>query len=94
MAKAVKADKLAGKVTVKNAGESTETRDITLTATTASLSGIRGQADPEVMFAEKFGTFKKLTFLSLDTPSTSEPAAKSSTPKPTPKPRKKKVSAG
>ncbi len=51
------------------------------------------KADPEVLFAEKFGTFKKLTLpSSMDTPPADEVPAKNTTPKP-PAPKKKKVSA-
>src|ERR1700677_2756476 len=82
VAKAVKAGKLAGKVTVKNEGESNESHDISLTATTESLAAYVSKADPEVLFAEKFGTFKKVTLPSLDTPPAAESPAKSATPKP------------
>ena len=61
VAKAVKAGKLTGKVTVKNAGESSETRDIALTASTASLAAFVRSSDPDALFAEKFGSFKKVT---------------------------------
>jgi predicted small lipoprotein YifL len=92
VAKAVKAEKLTGKVTVKNAGESNETRDITLTTSTESLAAYVRKADPEILFAEKFGTFKKLTLPSLEATSTDEASAKSTTSeKPTPKPKKKKA---
>ncbi len=87
----MKAGKLAGKVTVKNAGESTETRDISLTASTESLAAYVRKADPELLFAEKFGTFKKLTLPPLDAASSDATPSKESTPKPTPK--KKKASA-
>jgi hypothetical protein len=81
VAKAVKAGKLDGKVTVKNPGETSETRDITLTASTESLAAYVRKADPEILFAEKFGTFKKLVLPSLDTPSAAETPEKTSKPK-------------
>ena len=86
VAKSVKAGKLAGKITVKNEGESNESRDITLTASTENLAAYVRKSDPDVLFTEKFGTFKKVTLPLLDasTDGTEKPAA----PKPTPKKKK------
>jgi hypothetical protein len=82
VAKAVKDGKLAGKITVNNAGGSTESRDIALTSTTETLAAYVRKADPEVLFAENFGTFKKVTLPSLDAPSVAETPPKTATPKP------------
>jgi hypothetical protein len=89
--KAIKAGKLAGKVTVKNEGESTESRDVSLTSTTESVAAYVRKADADVLFAEKFGAFKKLTLPSLDTlPSDESTPAKSNVKaSPSPKPKKK-----
>lgn len=86
VAKAVKDGKLAGKITVNNADASTESRDIALTASTESLADYVRSSDPDVLFAEKFGSFKKLTLPSLETSSPTPTPAKSATPK-----RKKKT---
>ena len=91
VAKAINAGKLTGKITVKNTDETAESRDVALTSTTASLAAYVGKADPEALFAEKFGSFKKVTLPSLD----AQPAADSTPAKskgkasPTPKPKKK-----
>lgn len=93
--KAVKAGKLAGKVSVKNAGESSETRDVALTATTASLAAFVRESDPDVLFSEKFGTFKKVALPSLETASPAPTPEKTPAPKSkaTPTPKSKKKSA-
>lgn len=95
VAKAVKAGKLAGKVTVKNAGDYSETRDIALTATTASLAAFVGKSDPDVLFDQKFGTFKKVTLPSVESPSPTPAPEKTPAPKSkaTPTPKSKKKSA-
>ena len=86
VAKAVKAGKLDGKITVKNEGETTESREIALTGSTEALASYVHKSDPEILFAEKFGTFKKLALPAIETPSPTP--EKSATPK-----RKKKVQA-
>jgi hypothetical protein len=91
VAKAVKAGKLAGKITVNNTGASTESRDIALTDSTESLADYVGKSDPDVLFAEKFGSFKKLTLPSPDAAPDAEstPVKSKSKPSPTPKAKKK-----
>ena len=93
VAKAVKAGKLAGKVTVKDSGEKAQERDVVLTATTESLAAYVRKADPDVLFAEKFGTFKKLTLPSLDTTPADEGTPVKSKGKASPTPKLKKKAA-
>ncbi|HWB60163.1 MAG TPA: hypothetical protein VG733_11770 [Chthoniobacteraceae bacterium] len=90
VAKAVKSEKLAGKITVKNAGASNESRDIGLTASTASLDAYVSGADPDVLFAEKFATFKKVTLPSIEAASPTPSPEKSPTPAKSPTPKHKK----
>lgn len=66
VAGAVRNEKIAGKVTSKNSGESSTGRDITITASTERLAAFVRKSDPEVLFGEKFGTFKKLALPSLE----------------------------
>ncbi len=93
VAKAVKAEKLAGKVTVNNAGASSENRDIALTSSTATLAAFVRNSDPNILFAEKFGTFKKVTLPVVETATPSPAPTPSATPakSPTPKHKKKSV---
>jgi hypothetical protein len=87
-AKAVKSKKLAGKITVKDPDVEKPNRDITLTATTEELAAFVRKSDPELLFGEKFGTFKKLVLPSLgDEETPAQDAAKPS------KHRRKKKSA-
>jgi hypothetical protein len=86
VSKAIKAGKLAGKITEDK--ESTDSLQIALTSTTESLAAYVGKSDPEVLFAEKFGTFKKVILPSVETPSPTPTPAKSATPK-----RKKKTAS-
>lgn len=65
-ARAVKGKKIAGKIIMKDADSDKPTRDITLMATTEELAAFVRKSDPEVLFAEKFGTFKKLALPSLE----------------------------
>ena len=93
VAKAVKAGKLAGKVTDKK--DATDSLDISLTATTASLAAFVGKSDPDVLFDQKFGTFKKVTLPSVEPPSPTPAPEKTPAPKSkaTPTPKSKKKSA-
>ena len=94
VAKAVKADKLTGKVTANNVGGN-ESHDISLTSSTATLNAFVRNSDPTLLFAEKFGTFKKVTLPSVEaatpspSPTPTATPAKSATPK-----RKKKSTSG
>jgi len=65
-AKAVKNKKIAGKITTKDSGGGKAERDITLTASSEELAAFVRKSDPEILFGEKFGTFKKLVLPSLD----------------------------
>jgi hypothetical protein len=57
-AKAVKSGKLKGKVVEKQQGSD---RDITLTDSTEHLAAFVHKSDPQILFDQKFGTFKKVT---------------------------------
>jgi hypothetical protein len=65
--KAINNDKLAGKISVKDTGGSGTERDVTITSGTERLAAFVKKSDPEILFAEKFGTFRKLTLPLLDT---------------------------
>ena len=83
-AKAVKSKKIAGKITLKDLGDEKPTRNITLTADSDALAAFVRKSDPEVLFGEKFGTFKKLVLPSLESPAPEPPVHK--------KPKRKKSS--
>ena len=76
-AKAIRADKIEGKVVKKSADD----LDVKITDTTKHLAAFVKKSDPEVIFDQKFGTFRKLTLPSLEPEST-----------PAPSPRKKSAS--
>ena len=61
LAKAVKAGKLKGAVSEKKQSDGTLNRDITITDTTERLAAFVKKSDPEKLFDQKFGTFKKVT---------------------------------
>ena len=63
-AKAVKSGKLKGKISEK--GKATDKNgalfpEITITDTTEHLAAFVKKSDPEILFDQKFGTFKKVT---------------------------------
>lgn len=82
--KAIKADKLAGKVKASGEGAA-QTTDVTITASSEALVAFVRKSDPATLFSEKFGVFKKVTLPVL-------PAA-TPTPSPSPTPAKKKTPA-
>jgi hypothetical protein len=88
--KAINNDKLAGKINVKDTGDSATERDVTITSSTEHLAAFVKKSDPEILFAEKFGTFKKLTLPTLDAAPEAKPPAKTAKPK-TPSKSKKKL---
>jgi hypothetical protein len=89
VAKAVKAEKLAGKIVEKEPVNGVlANREITVTASTEKLAAYVRKCDPEILFAEKFGTFKKVTLPAIEAAPTPEPASG----KPVQK-KKKKTSA-
>ena len=65
-ARAVKNKEIAGKITTKDSGGEKAERDITLTASSEELAAFVRKSDPEILFGEKFGTFKKLVLPSLE----------------------------
>lgn len=85
-AKAINADKIAGKVVKRSSGD----LDVKITDTTKSLAAFVRKCDPELVFDQKFGTFKKLTLPNIEPEAAPAPSpgkkAKSST---TAKARKK-----
>ena len=80
--KAIKGEKISGKVVEKNSANGTPDHDVTVTASTEKLAAFVGKSDPEILFAEKFGTFKKVTLPALEA---------AATPKSSPTPAKKNV---
>ena len=67
VAKAIKSEKITGQVEDKPSTDGGEpNRDVTITATTERLAAFVGKSDPDILFSEKFGTFKKLTLPALD----------------------------
>jgi len=85
--KAIDAEKISGKVGKKDPSKQLDTREVSITASTEHLAAFVSKSDPEILFADKFCTFKKVTLPAL------EPSA-TPTPKPTPKsgkPHKKKT---
>lgn len=89
VARAVKNEKLAGKITPKNSGDRSVDQDITITASTERLAAFLRKSDPEILFSEKFGSFKKLTLPSVEPVQAPEPSAKKSKSHKTAKPGKK-----
>jgi hypothetical protein len=89
--KAINNDKLAGKINVKDTGDSATERDVTITSSTEHLAAFVKKSDPEILFAEKFGTFKKLTLPTLDAAPEAKPPAKTAKPKTPSKSKKKSV---
>jgi len=79
-AKAIKKGKIKGKVVEKSSGDHTPQRDITITDTTANLAAFVKKSSPDLLFDQKFATFKKVTLPSIE-----------SEAKPTPGKTKKKV---
>jgi len=77
--KAIENEKISGKVGKKDPASKVDTREVSITASTEHLAAFVSKSDPEVLFGEKFCTFKKLTIPPLD-----------AAPSPTPKPAKKK----
>ncbi len=76
-ARAIKAEKLTGKIKTKNLPSGSLDRDITLTSSTEELAAYVRKGDPELIFSEKFGTFKKLALPALpDSESTPAPSPK------------------
>ncbi|MGB8356487.1 MAG: hypothetical protein WCD79_21490 [Chthoniobacteraceae bacterium] len=79
--KAIESEKISGKVGKKDPASKVDTREVSITASTEHLAAFVGKSDPEVLFGEKFCTFKKLTIPPLDaapspTPKSDKPAAK------------------
>ena len=92
VSKAINNDKLAGEITVKDSGANAAERDVTISSSTEKLAAFVKKSDPEILFTEKFGTFKKLTLSVLD--AAPEPKAPAKKPKPkTPAAKPKKKSA-
>lgn len=85
-AKAIRSGKLTGKVNEKESSSGKTDLDISITSSTAQLASFVAKADPETLFAEKFGTFKKLALPSAA--GTPAPAPASS-PKSSPKAKKR-----
>jgi len=88
--KAIKSEKISGKVVEKNSANGTPDHDVTVTASTEKLAAFVGKSDPEILFAEKFGTFKKLTLPALEAASpTPAPVKKDAKPAKSPSKKKK-----
>ena len=79
-AKAIKAGKIAGKVVKQSSGD----LDVKITDTTKSLAAFVRESDPELVFDQKFATFKKLALPNLEPESAPAPSpgkkSKSGTP--------------
>ncbi len=84
--KAIANGKIKGKVT----GADTA-REVKITDSTEHLAAFLGKGDPDLIFDQKFGTFKKVTLPSLEAAELT-PSKKPAPSKPAPKaaPRKKK----
>jgi hypothetical protein len=81
VAKAVNDGKLTGNINVKEHADGTSERNIALTGSTEALAAFVHKSDPDVLFAEKFGAFRKVTLPALP--------AETATPTPTPTPKAK-----
>jgi hypothetical protein len=66
LAKAVKAGKLKGTFSEKKQGDGSVDRDITITDTSEHLAAFVKKSEPEKLFDQKFGTFKKVTLPSIE----------------------------
>ena len=83
--KAISSGKLKGKIT----GDA-QNRDVKITDSTERLAAFVGKTDPDQLFDQKFGTFKRVTLPSFETaePKTTK---KTSPSKHTPQKKKKRV---
>lgn len=88
VSKAINNERIAGKIVVRDTGVSGADRDVTITSSTERLAAFVKKSDPEILFAEKFGTFKKLVLPSLDVLADSK-GAKGVRPKTSVKQKKK-----
>jgi hypothetical protein len=88
-AKAINHGKLKGKIS-----GSDNNKDIKFTDSSEHLAAFLAKADPDLLFSQKFGTFKRVTLPALTTPEVKKPSVKKSAPtqsKHSAHPKKKKV---
>ena len=76
LAKAIKAGKIKGNVAEKAGSDGGMDRSITLTDSTEHLAAFVKKSDQEVLFDQKFGTFKKISLPSFGEESKPTPSAK------------------
>ena len=72
-AKAINSRKLKGQVVEK---QQSSDRDVTLSDTTEHLAAFVRKSDPQVLFDQKFGTFKKVTLPAVEPEAKSAPSKK------------------
>ena len=73
-AKAVKKGKIKGKVVDRPMGDQAPQRDITITDTTEHLAAFVKKSDPDLLFDQKFATFKKVTLPVIESEAKPTPA--------------------
>ena len=82
--KFISAGKIKGKVTGNE-----QNKDVKITDSTEHLSAFVAKSDPDALFDQKFGTFKRITLPSFDVPQ-EKPAKKKTAPSKHTSPAKKK----
>lgn len=86
VSKAIAAHKLAGKITGTD-----NSKEIKITDSTAHLSAFVSKGDPDQLFDQKFGTFKRVTLPSFESPESDKKATPSKHTAPVKKKKKKRA---